>query len=126
MPATFTTASSPPRSSAISRNRPRTPSASVTETAEDRAEPPAATMRPAVVSLGSGSRSDPVEGHEGVESDDEPALTAEFLGDARSDPTPTAGHHGDTLSVAHGAVDRTLSSRPSRSPAASHCSSRSR
>ena len=59
MPATLTTASSPPCSSTSSWNRPRTASPSVTDTDEARAEPPAATMRPAVVSSGSGSCSEP-------------------------------------------------------------------
>ena len=67
-----------------------------------------------------------VEGHEGVDGDDEPTAPAELLGDRRSDPAPAAGHDGDPLTRAHGAADRTSSSRPSKLPASSHCSSSSR
>jgi hypothetical protein len=67
-----------------------------------------------------------VEGHERVDGDDEPAATAELFGDTCSDPAPAAGNDGDPLTPAHDAVDRTLSSRPSKLPASSHCSSRSR
>ena len=126
MPATLTTASRPPCSSTSSWNRSRTASPSVTDTDEARAEPPAATMRSAVVSSGSGSCCGAVEGHQRVDGDDEPAATAELLGDARPDPAPAAGDDGDPLATAHGAVDRTSSSRPSRLPASSHCSSSSR
>ena len=102
------------------------PRPSVTDTDEARADPPAATMRPAVVSSGSGQLLGPVEGHQRVDGDHEPAAPTELLGDGRADPAAAAGHHGDLLSAAHDAVDRTLSSRPSRLPASSHCSSSSR
>ena len=67
-----------------------------------------------------------LEGHEGVDGDDEPAPTAELLGDRPSDPAPTARHDGDPLSPPHDADDRTSISSPSKVPASSHCSSRSR
>ncbi len=67
-----------------------------------------------------------VEGHEGVDGDDEPAGPAQLLGDGRPDPSPAAGDDGDPLTSAHDAVDRTSSSRPSNVPASSQCSSRSR
>ena len=73
-----------------------------------------------------GKLSDAVEGHERVDGDDEPPGPAELLGDARSDPTPTAGDDGDPLPIAHGSDERTSSSKPSRFPASSHCSSSSR
>ena len=76
--------------------------------------------------LGLGEPLGAVEGHEGVDGDDEPAAPAELLGDRRSDPAPAAGDDGDLLTRAHDAVDRTSSSRPSKSPASSHCSSSSR
>ena len=76
--------------------------------------------------LGLGEPLGAVEGHEGVDGDDEPAAAAELLGDGRSDPAPAAGHDGDPLPCAHDAVDRTSSSRPSNVPASSHCSSSSR
>ena len=68
----------------------------------------------------------PVEGHQGVDGDDEPPAPAQLLGDSRADPAPAAGDDGDPLAAAHGAVGQTSSSRPSRLPASSHCSSSSR
>src|SRR6478752_6290865 len=59
MPATFTTASSRPCSATRSSNSARTPSASVTESADARAVPPAATIRSAVVGSSVASRSAP-------------------------------------------------------------------
>ena len=110
----------------LARTGRRTASPSVTDTDEARAEPPAATMRPAVVSSRLGELLGAVEGDQGVDGDDEPAATAELLGDGRSDPAPAAGDDGDPLTPAHDAVDRTSSSRPSKVPASSHCSSSSR
>ena len=126
MPATLTTASSPPCSSTSS-----------CEQAADRlavghrhrrgpgraAGGHDATGRGL---LGLGELLGAVEGHQRVDGDDEPAAPAELLGDRRSDPAPAAGHDGDPLPTAHDAVDRTSSSRPSRLPASSHCSSSSR
>ena len=66
IPATFTTASSPPNSPTRSSNRLRTASRSVTDTDEARADPPAATIRPAVVSSGVGKLLGAVDGHERI------------------------------------------------------------
>ena len=61
-----------------------------------------------------------VEAHQRVDGDHEPTAPAELLGDRCSDPASAAGHHGDPLARAHGSVDRTLISRPSKPPASSH------
>ena len=59
MPATLTTASSAPNSSTRSANSARTEASSVTDVADARAVPPAATIRSAVVSSGDSIRLDP-------------------------------------------------------------------
>ena len=124
MPATLTTASSRPSSSTRSSNSSRTASPSVTETDDARADPPAATMRPAVVSSGVGQLLGAVERHERVHRDDERALAAELLGDGGADPAAAAGDDDDPLPAS--AV--TTSRRGRRAPgprsrrSSSHCS----
>ncbi len=61
-----------------------------------------------------GQRLGPVEGDEGIDGDDEPAVPAELFGDGRPDAASAAGHDADLLTRAHGAVARTSSSKPSR------------
>ena len=126
MPATLTTASRPPRSAASSAKRVRRASPSVTEADEARAEPPAATMRPAVVSSVLGQLLGAVEGHQRVDGDDEPAAAAEVLGDGAADAAPAAGDDGHALARAHGALEGTSSSSPSKRPSATQLSRRSR
>ena len=126
MPATLTTASSPPCSSTSSRNRPRH---RLAVGHRHRRGPGRAAGRHDATGGGLLRLREllgAVEGDEGVDGDDEPAAPAELLGDRRSDPAPAAGHDGDPLTRAHDAVDRTSSSRPSKVPASSHCSSSSR
>ena len=100
MPATLTTASSPPCSSTSSRNRSRTAAPSVTDTDEARAEPPGCHDATGCGLLRLPEPLGAVEGYEGIHGDDIPAATAELLRDRRSDPAPAARHDGDLLTRA--------------------------
>ena len=53
------------------------PASSVTDTPDARAAPPAATMRPAVVSLGRGELLGAVDGDQRVDGDDESACAGD-------------------------------------------------
>ena len=127
MPATLTTASSPPCSSASSSNRARTASPSVTDADEARADAAGRDDATGRGLLGLGELLGAVEGHEGVDGDDEPAAAAELLGDGRADPAPAAGDDGDPLARAHECASSGPRAPGPRSvPSSSHCSSRSR
>ena len=67
-----------------------------------------------------------VQGHQGVDGDDMPSGPAELFGDGRPDATPAAGDDRHPLPTAHDDGDRTVSSRPSKTPASSHSSSNCR
>ncbi len=76
--------------------------------------------------LGLGQLLGAVEGHQRVDGDDEPAAAPEVLGDGAADAAPAAGDDGHALAGAHGALEGTSSSRPSKRPSATQRSSRSR
>ena len=63
--------------------------------------------------FGRGKRFRPVEGYEGIHSDDKPPIPTQLLGDGRTDAASAAGHDAHLLTGAHGAVARTSSSKPS-------------
>ena len=76
--------------------------------------------------LGLGQLLGAVERDEGVDRDDEPTAAAEVLGDGAADAAPAAGDDGHALARAHGVVEGTSSSRPSKRPSATQLSRRSR